>query len=371
MNLKELRSEIPGIDDRVYLNWGKSGPSPERVVDRVASAAEYHAYQAPRREGMYSYAYGSIDETREIIADFIGCRPDNVALTQSTADGIGKVASAIDWEPGDRVIRTDVEHSAGILPWRHVQDRAGIEIDIVEHGVDGEFDPADFAAAIGPDTKLVCLSAISWTHGVRLPVREVVDLAHEHGAYVLVDFVQSIGQTPVDVTDWNADFATAAGHKWLCGPWGAGVLYVADGLDDELNPAQIGYRSVKDPKADEGYEYHDGARRFEIGTMNPAPYHGLQESIAMVEEIGLAEIEDGIRDLMEYFKDGLNAEQLLSPRSYESGLVTVSVDSPEEFVDDVADQGIEVRTLPVPNAVRACFHAVNTREDADALRERL
>jgi selenocysteine lyase/cysteine desulfurase len=167
------------------------------------------------------------------------------------------------------------------------------------------------------------------------------------------------------VSAWGADFATAAGHKWLCGPWGTGLLYVAADTVAELEPPQLGYRSVTDPKADEGYEYHPGARRFEIGTMNPAPYQGIREAIEISREIGLQTIEDRIRDVTEYFKDELDPDRLLSPQAFQSGIVTISIDSPEAFVEAARERRVDVRTVPVPNGVRACFHALNTKADAD------
>jgi selenocysteine lyase/cysteine desulfurase len=132
------------------------------------------------------------------------------------------VAGAIDWQPGDTVVYTDVEHPAGVLPWRRLADVRDIDVAVVE-GERGHFTPADFVDAVS-DARLVCLSAVSWNYGTRLPIEEVVELAHEADAMVLVDAVQAVGQLPVDVTEWGADCVATSAHKWPLGPWGSGVL---------------------------------------------------------------------------------------------------------------------------------------------------
>ena len=373
MEPTELRADVPALERTTYFNTGASGPSPTRVVEAVESCLEYHEYEAPASEGMYSAAFDTFDRTREAVADHLGATAEEIALTQSTTDGINRIAAALDWEPGDTVVRTDLEHSSGILPWKRLS-RHGVDVEVVE-SEDGRLDVDQMAAAV-EDAKLVVVSSLTWSHGTMLPVSEVVDLAHEAGALVLVDAVQCPGQMAVDVTEWGADFVAGAGHKWLLGPYGAGFLYVNDGAEHHLEPAHIGYRSVEDPNAEE-YAYEPGAHCLEVGTVSPAPYAGLQEAIELIEEIGYDTIEGRIAELTDRLKDGVVAAdgvELVSPREYESGLVTFTVDDrdPETFVEDLADDGVQIRSIPFPeNAVRASVHVFNTAEDVDELVDRL
>lgn len=362
----DLRDDIPALDGTIYLNTGASGPSPTRVVDAVERFYEHHEYTAPGEEGMYTAAFDVFDDTRAVLADFLNTTPQDVALTQSTTDGINRVACATDWEAGDVVVRTDLEHSSGILPWKRVRDRRGIDIEVVETE-EGRLDVDAYKEAVD-GARLVCLSALTWTHGTMLPVAELVDIAHDAGARVLVDAVQVPGQRPLDVTEWGADYVAAAGHKWLLGPWGGGFLHVHPEAADALEPAQIGYRSVEDPNAAE-YQYKPGAQRLEVGTVSPAPYVGLQEAIATIEDIGLSSIQSRIETLTDRLKDGIGSERLLSPRAYESGLVSFAVEDPETFVSSVASDGIQIRSLPIPGVVRASVHVFNTEPDVDALLE--
>jgi selenocysteine lyase/cysteine desulfurase len=367
MRPADLRADMPALDDCVYMNTGASGPSPRRVVDAATDFLRRHEYEAPGGEGMYPLAWEELDRTRESVAGLLGADPGEVALTQSTADGIARVANALPWEPGDVVVRTDLEHPAGILPWRRLADVADIEVRVHETER-GRLDVERLGEQLaGAD--LLCLSSLAWNYGTRLRVSEAAELAHEAGARVLVDAVQSPGQMDIDVTEWGADFVAGAGHKWLLGPWGAGFLYVDSDATDALRPRHIGYRSVEDPTG-EGYRYHDGARRLEIGTLSPAPYAGLREAVRTVEAIGLPTVESRIESLTDRLKDGLG-ERLVGPTDYESGLVTFAAEDPEETVEALSDAGIVVRSLPYPEAVRASVHAFNSRDDVDALLDAL
>ncbi|MFD1596181.1 aminotransferase class V-fold PLP-dependent enzyme, partial [Haloplanus litoreus] len=130
MRPEDLRAEIPALDRGVYFNTGASGPAPRRVVSAASDFLEHHEYVAPVEEGAYPAAFETFEETREVVADFLGADPAEIALTESTADGIARVAAAIDWNPGDVVVRTDLEHSAGIVPWWNLRDR-GVEVRVL------------------------------------------------------------------------------------------------------------------------------------------------------------------------------------------------------------------------------------------------
>jgi selenocysteine lyase/cysteine desulfurase len=362
MTPEELRADIPVCDRGVYMNTGASGPATQSVVEATTGFVEHHEYDAPVEEGAYPAAFGAFEDVRETVAEFLGGDADEVALTQSTSDGIATVAAAIDWEPGDVVVRTDLEHSAGVLPWWNLR-RKGVEVRVVETER-GQVDVDDLPDLL-EDAKLFCCNSITWNYGTKLPVAEIATVCEETDTYLLVDAVQSPGQTDVDVGEWGADFVAGAGHKWLLGPWGAGFLHVDADVAEGLTPASVGYRSVVDANAAEP-ELKPGARRFEVGTTSPAPYVGLVEAIRMLESVGMERVERRIERLTDRLKDGLG-ERLLSPRRFESGLVTFSVDDPEETVERIESSDIYVRSLPYPEAVRASVHVFNTAEEIDAL----
>ena len=361
----DIRDAVPVFDDVSYLNTGASGPSPRPVVEAAGRAVEAHEWGAASDPGAYPHAFGLYEDVRADVAGFLGADPDEIALTQSTADGITRIAGGIEWEPGDVVVRTDLEHPAGILPWKRLE-RRGCEVRIVPT-TDGRIDRDAYRDAVA-DAKLVCLSALTWNYGTYLPVSELVREAHDAGASVLVDAVQIPGQAPLDVTEWGADAVAMAGHKWLLGIWGAGVLYVDSDAIGQFNPGAIGYRSVEDPAADE-YELKSGAARFEVGTTSPAPYAALSASMELLDDVGLSVVEDHARGLATRLVDGVPDDRLYSPDDPESGLVTVRVDNPDSTVDRLREEyDVVVRSLPDPaDAVRASLHVYNTPEDVDRL----
>jgi selenocysteine lyase/cysteine desulfurase len=363
MDIAELRADVPAVESCTYFNTGASGPSPRHVVSAATDFLERHAFEAPVGEGPYAVAWDTLEAARETVAGHVGAEPHEIALTRSTADGVNLVAGAIDFQPGDVVVRTDLEHPAGTLPWDRLADTHDVEVRVLET-TDGRLALNDVKEAVA-DARLLTFSSLTWTHGTRLPVADVVDIAHDAGAQVLVDAVQSLGQHPVDVKSWGADFVVGAGHKWLLGIWGGGLLYVDDSAHERLAQRRIGYRGVTDPGAG-SYEYKPGAQRFEVGTTTPAPYVALATAIDTVEAIGYDAIQDRVRQLTDRLKDGLG-ERLLSPREYESGLVTFTAEDPEATVERLADEGIVVRSLPHPDAVRASVHAINTAEEVDQL----
>jgi selenocysteine lyase/cysteine desulfurase len=363
MTPRELRVDTPALHEDVYLNFGAHGPSPRYVVEAADEFVRSHEYETNTRNDPYEVAFDAYDRVRERVARFVGAEDNEIALTESTTAGINAVANAIDWEPGDTVVRTDLEHPAGTLPWQRLEQK-GVDVRVVETE-NGRVDLDTFGEAVA-DARLVCFSAVTWTHGTQLPVADLVDIAHDAGAFVLVDAVQVPGQLPMNVDEWNADAVAAAGHKWLLGLWGGGFLYVDDQAADSLRPTTVGYRSVDTPTADP-YEFAAGARRFEVGSANPAPHVALSEAMDAIEEVGVERIADRIQELSSQLTVNVPENRLLSPVDPESGLVTIDVDDPEATVDRLASEGIVVRALPTPNAIRVSVHAVNTHAEVTQL----
>lgn len=359
----ELRADVPALQETAYFNFGAHGPSPRFVVDAADSFLERHEYESPTVDDPYTTALDAYEEVRETVAEFVGAEPAEIALTESTTGGINDVAAAMNWDGGDVVVRTDLEHPAGILPWQRLE-REGVEVRVVET-TDGRVDIDDFTEAVD-GASLACFSALTWTHGTRLPVADLVEIAHDAGAFALVDAVQVPGQAPLDVGAWNADAVAAAGHKWLLGLWGGGFLYVDREAAETLEPRAVGYRSVESPTADP-FAFAAGAKRLEVGTANPAPHVALAEAIDAIDEVGVERVEERVRSLSGRLADGVPDEHLLSPVDPESGLVTIDVPDPEATAERLSAEGIVLRPLPYPNAIRASVHAVNTAEEVDRL----
>ena len=130
MTPRELRADVPALRDAAYFNFGAHGPSPEYVVEAASEFIAEHEYGSATTDP-YGHAFDTYESVRERIAAFVGAEADEIALTESTTDGINRIAGAVDWEPGDVVVRTDLEHPAGILPWKRLE-REGVEVRVLE-----------------------------------------------------------------------------------------------------------------------------------------------------------------------------------------------------------------------------------------------
>ena len=200
----ELRESIPALSEAAFFNTGASGPSPQPVIDAATDCLQHHKAVAPAAEGMYTAAREARDESRATIADHLGVAAEEIALTESTSDAISALAAAFDWQPGDGIVRTDLEHPAGVLPWERAARQHGATVRVVETN-QGRVDLDSYTEAVA-GARLVCFSSLSWNYGTQLPVAELVDIAHDAGCEVLVDAVQSAGQGPLDLDAWGAEY---------------------------------------------------------------------------------------------------------------------------------------------------------------------
>src|SRR4249919_1388580 len=227
MNEAEFLLE-PGV---IHLNTGTFGLMPRLVRERMAAATRLFESN-PVLQG-YKDApdtvRGQAEAARAQCAALLNCSADEVLVTHGTADALGQVAASIDFPAGSRVLTSGAEHDSGVLCWRWLARRRGGFVDVVPCPPE-ETDVAAivdrFAKAMRPETRVICVSdVLAWT-GLRMPIRELAELAHAHGALMVVDGAQSVGHVPVDVAALGVDAYAASGHKWLCGPKGTGMLYV-------------------------------------------------------------------------------------------------------------------------------------------------
>lgn len=368
----ELRASIPACDDVAYFNTGATGPSPEFLLDIVDEWTRFHKTDVLVEGDAYEVGFDAYDSCRERIAPFLGADSSEIALTESTADGLSAVLAAIDWNDDDVIVTTDIEHPAADIPLARLRRHHDVTVRRVETDA-GRIDTEAFAEAVA-DARLAVFSSLAWNYGTRLPTGELVEIADDAGTFTLVDAVQEPGQCPVDLEGLGADAAVGSGHKWLLGVWGSGFCYVADDASEDLEPAQASYRSVTDPGAagrGSGYELKSGAARFERGTAAIGPHVGFTESVRLFESLGVESIRSEILRLTERLTAEIPSGRLLSPSEPETGLVTVDVEEPEATVERLADAGFAVRSLPDPDAVRVSVHCFNSEDEVDGLAEGL
>ena len=262
----------------VHLQTGGVGAMPRPVFD--ATVAAMKMVESDPVGETYGPGIGRIDKVRGKVAAFLGCRTDDVILTNSATAGMFLVAQGLTFRTGDRILTTDHEHPAGRLGWDWVARRYGVEIDTLAISP-AEHDPRTivdkFASAIRPETRVISFSHILFTTGIQVPAAELCELARKRGCLAIVDGAQSSGAMPVDVTAMGCHAYAASGHKWLMGPKGTGLLYLGPEIADQLDalPLQAGRHANSDS----------------TGIANIAGMHGLGAAIDYIEALGIANIE--------------------------------------------------------------------------------
>ena len=306
---------------------------------------------------------------REAAARLVGASPEDVALTQSTTQGMSFGTYSINWEPGEEVISTTTEHPGCLVPLHALRERFGVEIKLVSPSVTAEKVVENMTSR----TKLVALSHVDWTTGEVLPLEEICAVARERGILTLVDGAQSVGSMPVDASATGADMYAFTGHKWVLGPEGMGALFVRpDCRTHSPNLGGASLASLADFDPEGGYELHAGARRFEASTMSPAIAGGFAEAAEAVSgrgEEGYAEIHRRAEYLMDLLAKNPRIT-LRTPRPSRTGLVSFEVEGvpAKEATERLLEKRLVVRYLPEPNHyIRASVHLFNTEEELEML----
>ena len=376
MNVDQLRELLPVTRDFVYMNTGWAGPTPTSVLNRMAETLEQEAQEGPASARGIAFSRGIQDEARAAISVLLGADEEDVILTHSTREGVNVVIYGIDWQPGDELLICDLEHPALTLPADVVAQRTGVKVNSVNIpplSTQSEAFRA-VASALNEKTKLVALSHIQYTCGLRMPIKEIAAAAREMGIPVLVDGAQSVGQVDVNVKDLGCDFYALSGQKWLMGPGGTGALYVSKERRDMLEPLF----TTNELEANRQAERLPLAR-FSIVSQSPGLLAGFLESVRISADIGIRQIERramGLADLLRERVSPIEGCDLLSPTSPESacGLVTVGLEDwpPADLVTTLQERfKIVARAVRDPAGVRFSTHFFNTEHEVDLVAEAL
>jgi len=237
------------------------------------------------------------------VAEFIGANEGEVIFTKNTTEAINMVAYGLQFEKGDEVVTTLLEHHSNFVPWLRLKEK-GVVMKIVKPTEKGIFDLSDFEHAIGPRTRLVAVTQVSNVLGTISPIKEIAALCREKGStkvLFLVDGAQSVPHIPTDVEELGCDFLAFSGHKML-GPTGTGVLWVKD--SNELEPAFLGGGMIESV-SQEDYQLTGGYERFEAGTPHIAGGIGLGRAVDYLTELGMEKIREHEERLTKRILEGL------------------------------------------------------------------
>lgn len=315
-----LRSLFPVTGNVVYLNHAAVGP----LSTRACEAMEVFARDQRDFGALHWKAwYAEYDRLRRSASKLIHAAPEEIAILKNTSEGLSFVAAGLRWKEGDNVITTDLEFPSNYVPWKRLE-RRGVECRVVKSTA-GAYTADDVALLIDDRTRLVAISSTAFHNGFSPDLDAIGELCARRGVLFCVDAIQSVGALPIDVRRSKISFLAADGHKWMCGPEGAALFYVAEEHREKLDVIEDGWSNIdrKGRFLDTSMDLLPDARRFEAGSHNSTGIHGLRAAIDLLLEIGIEAISAEVIRMATLMADRLESIgwRVKSPRPIRSGII--------------------------------------------------
>jgi selenocysteine lyase/cysteine desulfurase len=357
------RHRFPIFEHRVYINSCSQGA----LSDAVRDAYEQYLTDWDEKGAPWEYWVERQEAARASFADLVNADPDEIAVTTSLSAGVASLASGVRFARRSKVVLTDWEFPTIGQIW-HAQEARGARVVHVKEAQNGALPLEHFDALIDDDTLLVSITHVCYRNGAMVDVPAVVELAHERGAYVLLDAFQSVGSLPVDVKDCGVDFLGAGVLKYLLGSAGLGFLYARRDIVEKVWPTATGWFADENIFAMDHTDYSPArtAARFQSGTPPvPSIYAGIA-GMELMKEIGIAETREHVNGLNDYLIAGLREldAKVVTPER-RGALVCVKSTDAKALVATLAEDGID--TSERDSNLRISAHAYNTHEDVDAV----
>ncbi len=303
MDVEKIREDFPVLEQKInskpviYFDNACVSLKPRQVIDAIVEYYEKY----PGCAGRSIHSFGNMvtekfQGARKNVAKFLGAKKaGEVVFTRNTTESINLVIKSLSMKRGDVVVTTDKEHNSNLLPCQLLARERGVTHRIVFSKEDNTFDLEGFKEVMSKDVKLVSMVHTSNLDGYTIPAKEIIKIAHDHGALVMLDGAQSAPHKEVNVRKLNVDFFAFSGHKAL-GPSGTGVLYGKYGLLEDLSPFLIGGDTVEETTYD-SFKLLGPPEKFEAGLQDYAGIIGLGEAVKYIDKIGKKEIEKHEQEL--------------------------------------------------------------------------
>ncbi len=370
----------------VYLDNAASSQKPRQVIDRIRRA--YEEEYANVHRGLHylsSTATLAYEAARGKVQKFLNARSEEeIIFTSGGTDALNLVASSYGGsviEEGDEIVLSIMEHHSNIVPWDYLRQRKGAVLKWAPISDDGEFLLDEFEKLLSEKTKIVAITHMSNALGTVTPLRDIIKLAHDVGAVVVVDGCQGSVHMPVDVQDLDCDFYVITGHK-LYGPSGIGALYGKLDLLKKMPPYRGGGEMIREVTT-EGVTYADPPNRFEAGTPPIVQAIGLGEALDYIDGIGREAIKNHEAGLLNYAMEqlrDLNSLRVIGTAEDKGAIISFEIEGAHAHdISTIMDRsGVAVRAghhcaqplmdrYGVASTSRASFAMYNTKEDVDAL----
>ena len=362
--LLAYRSEFPILQRKTYLNSCSLGALSNRSMQGLAQFMEmWNEWGA---HAWYEIWMGEIAKARQKFAAIIGAQLHEVAIAPSVSVALSSIASALDYSKRNNVVMADMDFPTLAYQWL-VKQRIGVECRFVE-SPDRIYTPPElFEREVDDKTALVATSRVSYTSGYIQDIRSVADIAHKHGAYMLVDDYQGTGQIPINVNAMDVDFLVTGTLKWLMGGPGLAFVYIREGLISQLQPTIAGWfgHSEQFQFKTQEFDFRPDATRVEMGTPAVAAIYAANGGLDIVQEISVEQICERTRyltnDLIAQAREhGWKVRAPLEPEQ-RSSIVMLEIEQPEEVVKALVARNIITDSRP--GLLRASPYFYNTIEE--------
>ncbi len=364
-----LRNEFPALEHWSHFDVARKAPLP-RCVDKAMQAYMQDIHQ---RAGETAFSEEEVERARETVARLVGVPPATLAFLKNTSEGLNIVANGMALDPGDRVLITESEHEACVFPWRRLEKR-GIEV-VVVRSPDGRLPVEAFVEEMDSRTRAVAVSWVTYGIGYRTNLPALGKICRERGIRLIVDGIQGVGVLATPLADLGADVVIAGGHKALLSHIGAGLMYCREDFISEIDPPYAAkFSFVSNDKWQKPLVLAPDAHRFEYGNPNFFGIWVLRHSAEFILEIGLAQIEERVKELTTYLLDRAEEKRLpiATPRRWEerAGIVSFLVPEPTEIQKQLKEHRFIVNVKD-GRYLRTATHFYNTKEEIDRLVEYL
>jgi cysteine desulfurase / selenocysteine lyase len=365
------REDFPALDRFTYLNTASAGLVPASVV-QPAHEFEAELAQAGTTGMDEDTEVGILEGARHAAAGLLHADPAAIAITTSFTEALCQLAWWLRPGKGRNVVSTDVDFPSVTYPWHRIAEDTGCQVRLVPVLDDPQrFDVNTVAEHVDSATAVICISHVQYLTGHLLNLDDLVTLAHDHGALLIIDATQSAGQVPIDVAATGVDALITGSYKWLCSTFGAAACYLSPALLQEFRPPLVGWRSTEHPYALDArwLPLAATARRMEYSTMSYASAIAFGRAIRYVAGLALDEVAAHNAQLAGQLIDGLTERgaELLTPRDPGRRAGTVTARFPgrdgEAIAGELTRRGVIVS--PRVGSTRFSMHFYNNSDDVD------
>ena len=388
-DVDSIRQDFPILSKKihnkplVYFDNAATSQTPVCVIDCIKDY--YEKYNSNIHRGVHSLsdeATNAYENARNKIKDHFNINESKeVIFTSGTTHSINIVSNGFSkiLKKGDEIIVSGLEHHSNIVPWQMMIKNNGAKLRVIPLKDNGELNMDEFRNILSNKTKIVFLNHVSNALGIINPIEEIIDISHKNGAIVLIDGAQSAAHFKIDLQKLNVDFFTASAHK-LCGPTGVGFLYGKEKLLSKLDPLMGGGEMISDVTFSKT-TYADLPHKFEAGTPNIAGVIAFGKAIDYLNEIGLDNIEQYEKSLLDYANSKLkeiDGLKIYGDSKNKTSVISFNIDGIHSYdIGSILDKfGIAVRTgqhcaqpimdhFGIDGTVRASFSFINTIEEID------